>query len=81
MKYTGKYMGVDKVVITDWDREQNDYTQIYEQLTINTDIEIIKHYLHLLNQEYPDIEFMVFKETWQDNSWSDYETIKIDWNR
>jgi hypothetical protein len=80
MKYTGKYMGVDKIIITDWDKEQNDYTQIYEQLTIDTDIEIIKHCLHLLNQEHPDIEFVVFKETWQDNSWSDYETIKIDWN-
>ncbi len=81
MKYKGEYMGVDKIIITDWDSEQNDYTEIYEQFTIDTDIETIKHYLHLLDQEYPNTQFKVFKETWQGKSWSDYQEIKIDWNK
>jgi hypothetical protein len=81
MKYKGNYFGDDKIIITDWNKRENDYNQVFEQLTIDTDQKTIKRYLKTLMKNNPKITFKVFIETWQGNSWSDYQEIKIDWNK
>jgi hypothetical protein len=76
MEYNGQYVGVDKIIITDWDKKENDFNNIYKTLTIDSDLISIKQQLDMLKTEYPSVKFKVLKETWVDNSWSDYEEVK-----
>jgi hypothetical protein len=78
MEYNGQYMGVDKIIITNWSKKENDYSHIYKAFTIDTDLCYVKTHLNLLKKQYARVNFKVLKETWQDNSWSDYEDINID---
>lgn len=80
MKYYGEYFGVDKYVIVFWNKKDNDFDEIWEEFTLDTSMSELKHYVHLLSQEYPDKDIRVLKETWQGNDWSDYETIELDWS-
>jgi hypothetical protein len=77
MEYNGQYMGVDKILITNWIKKENDYSQVYKTLTIDTSIKDIKIHLNTLKKQYARVNFKVLKETWQDNSWSDYEFIIV----
>jgi hypothetical protein len=77
MEYNGQYMGVDKILITNWIKKENDYSQVYKTLTIDTRIKDIKIHLSTLKKQYARVNFKVLKETWQGNSWSDYEDINI----
>ena len=77
MEYNGQYVGVDKIIITDWNKKENDFNNIYKTLTIDSDLISVKQELDMLKTEYPSVNFKVLRETWVDNSWSDYEEVKI----
>jgi hypothetical protein len=77
MEYNGQYVGVDKIIIADWNKKEKDFNNIYKTLTIDSDLISIKQELDMLKTEYPSVKFKVLKETWVDNSWSDYEEVKI----
>jgi hypothetical protein len=78
MEYKGQYMGVDKILITNWIKKENDYSQVYKTLTIDTSMKDIKIHLNTLKKQYARVNFKVLKETWQDDSWSDYEFIIVE---
>jgi hypothetical protein len=81
MKYKGHYFGWKKIIVCFWDEQQNDWTEIVEMFNFKTPIKEIELFCKELKKKYPNETIKAFKETWQGKDWSDYETIKINWNR
>lgn len=82
MRYTGdnldNYMGVDKYVVVIWNPQECDYEEVLEMFTLDEEgLQEAKEYTIQARGEYFNRQIRLLKETWQGDSWSDYETVRV----